>query len=73
MYNYPYLNPDGGKYSLQCKVQFDIRFFFCRRGVENIEKLQKSDFVMEYNKEKEIWHVRKCKDELTKTTVEWKT
>ena len=66
MYNHAYLDPDRGRYSLQRKVQFDIRFFFCRCGAENIEKMQKSDFVMELNKEKEIWYVRKVKDELTK-------
>ena len=60
------MDPDGGRYSLQRKVQFDIRFFFCRRGAENIEKMQKSDFVMEFNKQKELWYVRKVKDELTK-------
>ena len=66
MYTHPYMDPDGDKFSLQRKVQFDIRFFFCRRGAENIEKMQKTDFKMEYNQERETWYVVKAKDELTK-------
>ena len=51
MYNHPYMN---------------IRFFFCRRGAENMDKMQKDDFKIEFNQEKETWYVVKVKDELTK-------
>ena len=37
MYNHQYLDPDKDHRSLQIKVQFDIRFFFARRGSENME------------------------------------
>ena len=36
MYNHPYLDPDKAYNTLQCKVQIDIRFFFARRGSENM-------------------------------------
>ena len=60
------MDPDRDRYSLQRKVQFDIRFFFCRHGAENMEKMQKDDFKLEFNIESEAWYLRKAKNELTK-------
>ena len=42
MYNHELLNPDKGPLSLQHKVQFDLRFYFCRRGMENMDKMKKN-------------------------------
>lgn len=36
LYNSQLMDPDFSPISLQNKVQFDLRFYFCRRGNENI-------------------------------------
>ena len=66
MYNHDSMNPEKGPLELQRKVQFDIRFYFCRRGCENMEKMLKTDFAIKYNGENEEWFVIKVCDELTK-------
>ena len=66
MYNHPYMDPDVDHKSLQRKVEFDIHFFFCRRGSENVEDVQVSDFKIGFNMKTETWYVQKIKDELTK-------
>ena len=60
------MNPKNGPEALQRKVQFDLRFYFCRRGMENMEKMKKNDFEVRFNTESEEWFVIKVKDELTK-------
>ena len=60
------MDPTKGPQHLQRKVQFDIRFYFCHRGCENIEKMLKTDFEVQYNREQEAWCVIKICDELTK-------
>ena len=37
LYNHLLLDPDIGPQELLSKVQFDIRFYFCRRGAENLQ------------------------------------
>ena len=64
------MNPDNGPEALQRKVQFDLRFYFCRRGMENMDKMKKNDFQVRYNTKKEEWYVIKVKDELTKNHCE---
>ena len=66
MYNHDYMNPYKGAEHLQRKVQFDLRFYFCRRGCDNMEKMQKDHFETKFNTETEEWFVIKKKDELTK-------
>ena len=66
MYTHPYIDPDRGHHSLQRKVQFDIRFFFSRRGSKNMELMKKDDFAMCFDTKNELWYVKKVKDELTK-------
>ena len=66
MYNHPYMDPDKSNFSLQRKVQFDIRFFFARRGSENMDKMRKNDFELSFDQKKETWFVRKIRDELMK-------
>ena len=66
MYNHPYMSPDKDNFSLQQKVQFDIRFFFSRRGSENMDKMRKTDFQLAFDQRTETWFVKKVRDELTK-------
>ena len=66
MYNHDNMNPYISAEHLKRKVQFDIRFYFCRRGSENMENMQKDHFKIEFNNETEEWYVIKAKDELTK-------
>ena len=66
MYNHPYMDPYRGAEHLQRKVQFDIRFYFCRRGCENMDKMKKNDFAIKFNNDTQEWYVIKVKDELTK-------
>ena len=66
LYNHDELNPDLGPHELLNKVQFDIRFYLCRRGSENFHSMDKENFALEYNTETNIAYVRKVKDEMTK-------
>ena len=65
MYTHPYLDPDKGRKSLQRKVQFDIRFYFCRRGAENMETMKKNMFAVKTDKTS-VEYVCKVEDEATK-------
>ena len=52
--------------TLQRKVQFDIRFYFARRGCKNMEKMLKDDFKLCFDAKTETWFITKTHDELTK-------
>ena len=60
------MNPDGGRISLQNKVQFDIRFYFSRRGRENMHTMQKLMFKVFLNQATNHEYVAKVEDEATK-------
>ena len=64
------MDPDSGPEALQRKVQFDVRLYFARRGCENIDKMEKDHFKLEYDQKHEMWFVIKNKDELTKNHKE---
>ena len=66
MYTSRFLDPDYNAESLQRKVQFDIRLHFARRGCENMEKMMKDHFKLEFDMKSEVWYVIKNRDELTK-------
>ena len=66
LYNHALLDPDKSPESLQRKVQFNLRFYFCRRGMDNMDKMKKTDFELRFNTKTEEWFVIKTKDELTK-------
>ena len=70
IYNSAYLDPTKGPKSLQRKVQFDIRLYFCRRGAENMEKMKRADFEVKFNPKNNEEFVVKIKDELTKNHKE---
>ena len=60
------MDPKHSPQSLQRKLQFDLRFFLCQHGMENIQHMQKTDFQLKYSTKNEEWLVIKVKDELTK-------
>ena len=60
------MDPDGGRVSLQNKVQFDIRFYFARRGRENMDTMQRSMFKVMYNEATDHEYVINVEDEATK-------
>ena len=70
LYNSTYFNPDAGPAQLQKKVMFDIRYYFCRRGNENVEFMTKDMFKLRFDMETKISYVMKIVDELTKNHKE---
>lgn len=66
LYSSDHLNPDVGPQSLQNKVMWDVRYFFCRCGGENIEDMTKDTVKLEYDVESKMAYVKKVKDELDK-------
>lgn len=48
------------------QVQFDIRLYFFRRGMENMEKMRKTDFRVHTDPKTLHKYVMKTTDELTK-------
>ena len=70
MYNHSYMNPLISPMHLMRKVQFDIRFYFCQRGSENMEKMLKTDFELKFDTKNKEWHFIKVRDELTKNHKE---
>lgn len=61
LYNSEYMDPNSSPLHLQNKVQFDIRYYFCCRGGENIHDMTKDTFQVEYNAEMGIAYVKKWK------------
>ena len=59
----------GSPALLQEKVQFDIRFYFCRRGAENMHKMTKDTFEVKQSPEGERY-ICQVKDELNKNHQE---
>ena len=70
LYNSKYLDPDYTAYSLQRKVQFDIRLHFGRHSCKNMEKNKENDFKLLFDQKQEIWYLIKNRDELTKNHKE---
>lgn len=51
---------------LQNKVQFDIRFYFARRGAENMHSMTKNTFVLRRDPDTNKEFIRKYEDEMSK-------
>ena len=64
------MDPDRGPVELLNKVQFDIRYYFCRRGCENIYDMTKDTFQLAFNTDTGMSYVYKAKDELQKNHKE---
>ena len=60
-----------GPRSLQRKVQFDVRYFFCQRGSENIYNMKRDTFELGYIQETGMSYVFKAKDEKQKNHKEY--
>ena len=60
------MDSDGGPIYLQNKVQFDIRFNFCRRGRENMHLMKKAMFKVRKDYKTDHKYVCKIVDEATK-------
>ena len=66
MHNAAHLDPDNDSVSRLNKVQFDICFFFFRRGMENMDKMQISMFDIKYDPDEQLEYVVKVEEEATK-------
>ena len=66
LYNHPKLDPDAGPRQLLNKVQFNIRFYLCRRGNGNFLLVEKDHFALDYYTKTSKAFVKKVKDELMK-------
>ena len=64
------MDPDAGPRALERKVQFDICYYFCRRGSENIYAMTKETFRLAYDTSTKISYILKSKDEMTKNHQE---
>ena len=64
------MNPLTSPQTLQNKVEFDIRFFFCRRVNENILKFQKDTSIIQLDPDTNLRYVTKQMDEMTKNHKE---
>jgi hypothetical protein len=65
LYTSLYLSPKT-PLGLQNKVQFDIRFYFCRRGNENMPQMHKSTCMVKKDSKAGLKYIMKTIDELTK-------
>ena len=66
IYTSPVLDPNRNVRSLQRKVQWDIRYYFARRGAENIHAMLKDDFKIFTDSTTGLKYIKKVKDEETK-------
>ena len=53
--------PDISPATLQTKVQFDLRYYFCKRGEENFYSMTKDTFELKFDTETKIAY--KCQEE----------
>lgn len=51
---------------LRNKVEWDIRYYFCRRGKENLYQFTKETFKLKHNEEQDLRYIEKVQDEKTK-------
>lgn len=65
MYSSMYMSPNTPT-GLANKCQFDIRLYFCRRGVENMQTMSKDTFVVKLDEATGSRYVVKKNDELSK-------
>ena len=70
IYHSQQLDPDLGPVNLQRKVQFDVRYYFCRCGSENMYEMMKDTFKLGYDTQTKMSYAFKAKDEMTKNHQE---
>ena len=61
-----YINPDIDVRTLQRKVMFDIRYYFARRGTENMKDMRKDTFQLFRDETTGLNYIKKVRDEETK-------
>ena len=66
IYYSKHLDPENNVRTLQNKVQWDIRFYFARRGGEGIATMKRSTFKLSCNPETNLTYIVKVQDEETK-------
>ena len=70
MYNSKYLDPELSPRCLRNKVEMDLRYYFVRRGCENIYHWTKDTFKLVKDATTDIVYVEKVEDEETKNHKE---
>ena len=70
IYYSKFLDPENNVRTLQNKVQWDIRFYFARRGGEGIPKMTKSTFKLARDSDTNLTYIVKAEDEETKNHKE---
>ena len=70
IYNSTFLDPSNNVRSLQAKVMWDIRYYFARRGGENIDKMTKDTFEISTDPTTGTKFIQKVVDEETKNHKE---
>ena len=63
IYQNPCLDPEYNVRTLQNKVMFDIRFYFSRKGGENMMGMTKDTFKLMTDADTGLTYIRKVKDE----------
>ena len=66
----PTLNFEIGPKELQSKVQFDLRYYFARRGGKNVYEMMKSTFKIVRDRDTDIAYITRGQDEQTKNHKE---
>ena len=70
IYTSDLLDPTKNVRSLQRKVQWDVRYYFARRGAENMHSMLKDTFKLEVDLKTGLRYITKAKDEETKNHKE---
>lgn len=66
IYHSPCMDPDAGPTELRNKVEWDLRFYFCRRGKQNVYSFKKDTFKLSHHEEWDLRYIEKAVDEETK-------
>ena len=67
------MDPYRGPKELQTKVQFDVRYYFCRQGVENIYDMTQDTFELGYDVDTGLSYVIKKRMKNRRTTLKQPT
>ena len=70
IYNSVYLDLTANVRSLLRKVQWDIRFYFARRGGENMHSMDKNTFKLVTDRNTGVKYISRAQDEATKNHKE---
>ena len=71
LYKHKFMSPAFSPAMLQTKVQFNVCYYFCRRGGENIYSMTKDTFELKFDLKMKIAYVKKKRNELTKNRQEY--